>query len=235
MRTFSKLILLVFILVNHNAYAASNSKAAFVGVKNKKTLKKEYNHIALTPIDVAASLNMPDSVKQLLESEIIRRLEKKGYKVTKPQIMQSIRDNMSNLMNTSSLNNEQKLAVREHSYRELLYRHPVDAVVSMRVQAIAAPFQDDKAEWDGVSQKIKHKGDGLLKIITGTNYGGHIAASSLKITFWDRKQQVLYHWGGGIEVLMQRNAKKLEYLPASALWQKEKRVKNAIKLALKPL
>jgi len=234
-RYLSFTLLLVF--ATTFGYAAS-SKDAFIGIK-KSTLKKEYRHLAVAPLEAAPGLNIPDEVRTILEHEVVKRLEKEGFKVLPPQVMQDIRQHMNNLVGLSDQAGEddsKKLAaVLEHSYRELLLQHQVDGLVSLRVLAVGAPFKDDKAEWDGASQKIKHKGDGLMKFITGKNYGGTIAASSLKVSIWDRRETLLYSWGGGIEVLMERNAKTLEQIPASEFWQDKKRIKNSVKLALSPL
>lgn len=217
---------------------AQSSKEAFVGIK-KSALKKEHQYLAIAPLDTAPDLKMPDAVRILIEQEVVKRLEKEGFKILPPQVMLEIRQQMKDLVGLNdqvSKEDSQKIAaVLDHSYRELMLRHKIDGVVSLRVRAVGAPFMNDKAEWDGASQKIKHKGDGLMKFIAGKNYGGTIAATSLKVSIWDRRETLLYSWAGGIEVLMQRNAKALEYVPVSEFWQDEKRIKNAVKIALKPL
>ncbi|MEZ5546921.1 MAG: hypothetical protein R3E74_04000 [Pseudomonadales bacterium] len=234
----SYLSCVLMLLFSANLSYAESSKDAFINIK-KSALKKEYHHLAVAPLDAAADLKMPDSVKSMLEQEVVKRLKKEGFKVLSPQIMQDIRQQMNSLVGLAHQAGEEdpkKLAaVLDHSYRELLLRHKVDGIVSLRVRAVGAPFMNDKAEWDGASQKIAHKGDGLMKFITGKSYGGTIAASTLKVSIWDRRETLLYSWGGGIEVLMQRNAKTLEQIPTSEFWQDEKRIKNSAKLALSPL
>jgi hypothetical protein len=98
---------------------------------------------------------------------------------------------------------------------------------------VPAPFANDKAKWHGTSQKIEHEGDGFFGTVMGKDYGGHIAASSIRILISDRTRKIMYNWSGGVEVMMQRNGEKLEPLPRERLWQEEKRVEKAIELALK--
>lgn len=237
MKSILHIIVVSLILVVPDTFAAS-TKDAFIGIK-KKTLKKEYTYLAVAPLDAAPALKMPNTIRQQMETAIVERLEKEGFKVLAPDVMRNIREHMKTLVGLGD-NSDQKdtakaEAVRDHSYRELMYRHPVNGIVSIRVLPVSAPFMNDKAEWHGTSQKIKHRGDGLMKFITGKSYGGNIAASSLKVAIWDRQENLLFSWAGGIEVLMQRNAKSLEPIPASQYWQDEKRIRNAVKLALKPL
>ncbi len=237
MKRFISIIFISSIFLAYPAHSAS-SKDAFIGIK-KSTLKKEYRYLAVAPLDVSPALKMPDSVKQRIENDIITRLKKEGFKVLPPEIMRSIREHMRQLVsldeNPDKEDTAKAAAVRDHSYRELMFRHPINGIVSIRVQPVSAPFRDDKAEWHGTSQKIKHRGDGLMKFITGKNYGGNIAASSLKVAIWDRQETLLYSWYGGIEVLMQRNAKSLEQIPPDQYWRDAKRIKKAVKLALNPL
>jgi hypothetical protein len=226
-------MLATFVLAGH----AESTKDAFLGA-SKKELKKEYSYLAIAPLEVPAALKISDETRSTIEAEVIKRLEKEGFRILPPSAMQAIRDTMRELVGLTGEPGESDLeklsAVRDHSYRELLLTHDIDAVVALRVRVVAAPFSNDKAEWHNTSQKIKHQGDGLMKFISGKSYSGTIAASSLQISIWDRSENPLYSWNGGIEVLMQRNGKALEYMPENAFWQDEKRIMKAIKLALKP-
>ncbi|MCB1661705.1 MAG: hypothetical protein KDI24_13595 [Pseudomonadales bacterium] len=234
--TVAKIILITLLSFTVTGHTAS-TKDAFIGI-NEKTLKKEYRYLAVAPLEVAAALKIPDATRTSIESEIINQLEKEGFKILPPKVIQDIRDHMRQLVGLNDVTEEndvEKLAaVLDHSYRELLLQHNIDGVVALRIRTVGAPFANDKAEWHGTKQKIKHKGDGLMTFITGKNYSGTIAASSLQISIWDRRENPLYSWNGGIEVLMQRNGKNLEYMPENQFWQDEKRIKKAIKLALKP-
>lgn len=217
------------------SYAASKSDA-FIGIK-KKALKKDYNYLAMAPLDSQADLKMPESVRESIESAVIKQLEKEGFKVMPPKTLGDIRQHMRELVGLKGALGKKDIkkeaAVRGHSYRELLLRHKVDGIVAIRARVVGAPFQKNKAKWDGTSQNIQYKGDGLFS--SGKKYAGTIAASSLQISILDRREVLLYHWSGGIEVLMQRNAKKLEALPADQFWQDKKRIQKAVKTALSPL
>lgn len=211
---------------------AQSLKDAFIDI-TENNLKKQYKYLAITPLEAPEALRLPDAVKTTIETEITAALEKEGFKILPVSAMQDIRNHMSSLVGTADATGKQA-AVLDHSYRELLLRNEIDAVVGLRIELVGAPFTNDKAEWHGTSQSIKNSGDGLVKFITGQKYTGSIAASSLKVTIWDRKETLLYSWAGGIEVLMQREGQSLKYMPEDQFWQDERRIKNAIKAALQP-
>lgn len=230
------LVFLVTASYVETSHAASKSDA-FIGIK-KKALKKDYNYLAMAPLDSQADLKMPELVRESIESAVIKQLEKEGFKVIPPKTLGDIRQHMRELVGLKGELGKKEIkkeaAVRDHSYRELLLRHKVvDGIVAVRARVVGAPFQKNKAKWDGTSQKIQYKGDGLFS--SGKKYGGTIAASSLQVSILDRREVLLYHWSGGIEVLMQRNAKKLEVLPTEQFWQDKKRIQKAVKTALSPL
>lgn len=224
---------IVLLLASFNVLSES-LKDAFVG-ESEKNLKKQYNYLAIAPIEAPDALKMPDSIKSDIEAEVTSALEKEGFKILPARALQDIRDHMNQLVSQSSAtDSEKEAAVRDHSYRELLFRHNIDGIIALRIKVVGAPFNNDKAEWHGTTQSIKHSGDGLAKFITGKKYSGTIAASSLSVTIWDRKESLLYSWPGGIEVLMQREGDSLNYMPEEQFWQDKKRIQKAVKLALKP-
>jgi len=218
--------------------SAQSEKDAFKDIK-KRELKKQYNHLAIVPLAAPPALKMPDNIKTLIETEVSARLEKEGFKVLPVSVMRDIRNHMRELMGLSATPSESDtkklVALLDHSYRELLLRHDVDGLVALQVQMVGAPFADDKAEWHGTSQKIKRSGDGLMKFIAGKKYSGTVAASTLRVGILDRTERTLYAWNGGIEVLMERKGKNLEYMAEDTFWQDKKRVEKAVRAALKPL
>ncbi|MBT8114153.1 MAG: hypothetical protein KJP04_02150 [Arenicella sp.] len=212
---------------------AQSTKDAFVDIKGS-AFKKEFDHLAVMPVIAAPALGMPDEIGELIMGEVLKKFKKSKITVLPPQQVKSIQDHFTGLYPETAIK-ASSTVVLEHTVRELYFRHPVDGLVSIQVVPVAAPFVDDKAQWGGTSQKIKHKGDGLFGAILGTNYGGNVGASAIRIVISDRKGMPVYNWLGGIEVLMQRNGDQLEVLPAADLWQSRKRVLKAIKYALKPI
>jgi hypothetical protein len=118
-------------------------------------------------------------------------------------------------------------AVRDHSFREMQFRHTYDAVVVARIVQVAAPWKNDRAEWDGTKQTIQHKGGG--------RYAGKLPALSLLVVFVDRSGRPLYQAYGGLEVLVRRDKQRLVPLESVDLWKDPKRANKAVSIALDAL
>ncbi|NND83109.1 MAG: hypothetical protein HKN50_11830 [Gammaproteobacteria bacterium] len=212
---------------------AQSTKDAYIDIK-KSAFKKQFTHLAVMPVFAAPALSMPAEMEQLIIAEVLKKLKKSRFTIFPPTDVQGIQDQFSRLY-PQGLDNDNLGIILEHTIRELYFRHPVNGLLSIQVLPVAAPFAKDRAQWAGTTQKIKHKGDGLFGAILGTNYGGTVGASAIRIVISDRQGKPVYNWSGGIEVLMQRNGKDLEILPKERLWQDKKRVLKAVKYALKPI
>lgn len=227
-----KTLLLCGLLATSSA-AAQNLKDAYVGMK-KKDFKKQFTHLAIAPLVAAPAVGLPDEMREMITQEVIKKFTKAKKKLILPDEVWQYRTQFVSLY-PEGVNDKNRSAIEDHAYRELLFRHPIDGLVSIQVLPVAAPFNKDKAEWGGTSQTIKHSGDGFLGALTGKGYAGHIAASSIRVLVSDRQGAIVYRWEGGIEVMMQRKGKKLEALPMDQLWQNERRVSKAVRYALKPI
>lgn len=205
----------------------------------KKEFKKQIETIALAPPEALQQLTLPPGSGILIEQEISRALSRKGFTVLPSSVLQTIRDTMKQQVGgykqpDGSDDLDKMRAVREHSLRELLFQHPVDAVLGIHVRLVAAPFENDKAKWDGITQKVQKSDNSLYDLMGGGKYSGNIGAASLRLSFWDRSENLLYSHAGGIELVMMRNGKRLEPLPTAGLLKDEKRIKSSVKIALKP-
>jgi len=201
---------------------------------DKGTFRKAYKRIALAPVEAGAALNMPDSAKQIIEEEITRHLEKRGYTVIPSSLLKGIRSTMVEQVGgledpaTGELDMDKVMAVHSHSLRELWFQHDFDALATARVGIIQAHVENDRAEWDGTSQKLRKKG-GSLK------YTASAAASTLTFSIFDATEQPLYVNYGGLEVLVMRVKQQLQPLDASEYFRDEKRIRKAAQLAVKPI
>ncbi len=200
---------------------------------DKKLFKSRVKVVALSPIDAAPALQMPDSAEVIVQGEITKHLEKRGYEVIPASVLRTLRATMEQQVggvqnaSTGQVDNARTQAVREHSYRELMFRYPVDAVVAIRLQVVNAEYEADRAKWDGAKQRVKNKGSGRFK--------GTIAASSVSISIFDRNEKLLFTNRGGLEVLLERRRQQFFPLPPENYFQDEKRIRDAAKKAVKPL
>lgn len=207
---------------------------------NKKDFKKQIETIALAAPDAPEWMNLSPQAVATIEQGISRALSRKGYTVLPSSVLQKIRSTMEQqvggymLADGETPDLEKMRVVREHSLRELFFQHPVDAVLGIRIKLVSAPFAKDKANWDQVSQKVQKSDNALYDLMGDGEYTGNIGASSLRLSFWDRRDNLLYSHAGGVELIMMRNGKRLERLSAEQLFKDEKRIKSAVKIALKP-
>ena len=231
------LLVAVFALLASSMVYAAKSEAYKI---KKKDFRKQIETVALVPADAPQWMKMSPELKASIEAQITKLLSRKGFDVLPSDKMQAIRTTMAGQLGSmktaeGELDIEKQEAVLEHSLRELLFRNPsIDAVLGIRVRFVPAPFENDRAKWHEVTQKVQKSDNSLYDLMTGGKYTGHIGASSLDVSFWDRSNKLLYHNSGGLELVMMRNGKQLNRLPAAQLFQDEKRIKSAIKIAFKP-
>ena len=101
---------------------------------DKKVFKQQVKMVALSPIDAAPVVQMPDYAEAIIQDEITKRLEKRGYEVIPASVLRNLRATMEQQVggvqnaSTGQIDMARTQAVREHSYRELMFRYPVDAV-----------------------------------------------------------------------------------------------------------
>ena len=61
---------------------------------DKRQFKKQFKTIALAPVDADAVLQMPDAVGQMIEQEVTKHLQKRGYTVIPTSVLADIRKMM---------------------------------------------------------------------------------------------------------------------------------------------
>jgi len=231
MKTLLALVTALTIIAAPAAQAAEKYDPYFI---DKRTLKKEYKTIALAPVEAGANLGMPDSAKQMIEALVTKHLEKRGYKVIPSSVLAGIRKTMTEQVggltdpSTGEIDMDKVHAVRDHSLRELWFKNEFDAVATMQIEVFQAPVENDRAEWDGVKQKVPKKGRSL-------NYTASVAASSLTFSIYDPAEQPLFVNYGGLEVLMMRVKEEFQPLDSSEYFKDEKRIKKAVDVAMKPI
>jgi len=200
----------------------------------KRDFEKTYKIIALAPPEAEPYLQFRDEVKAMLEQEVTARLKKRGYTVIPSSVLSAIRAEMTAQVGGAldskpgQTDAARQAAVREHSFRELWFRHQIDAVAIMRIRIFSVPMESDKVEWDGVSQSVEHTGG-------REEYKADISVSSVAVAIYDSRDAPLYVSYGGIEPLMRREGKQLQPLPPEQLLRDEKKIRKAAQAAVDAL
>jgi hypothetical protein len=110
-------------------------------------------------------------------------MEKRGYGVIPSRVLGKIgkqmEDQVGGVTNpeTAGIYMQRLQAVRNHGFRELWFRHELDAVATIRVSASKVRFEKDRVSWDGVKRKVERKGGG--------SFCGNIFVSSVAFAIFD--------------------------------------------------
>ena len=201
---------------------------------SKKEFKKQYQTIALSPVDADALLQMPEAVGAMIEEEVTKHLQKRGYEVIPTSVLAGIRETMEGQVGgfeepqTGRVDQAKVKAVRSHAFRELWFRHELDAIATIRVSTTKVTVENDNAAWDGTKQKIERDGKRI-------NYTGQIIVSSVSFAVYDHTDRLKYINHGGLESLMWRNNDQLVPLPSERFFTDEKRIRKAAQIAMKPI
>ena len=205
----------------------------------KKDFRKRIRMVSLSPVSVAPGLTLSDEYRELLEEEATKRLSKQKLELVPIEPYAELRtlfaEKIGGITNAEGVMMPGRRAlVWDHAKREMRHRYPVDAFAELSLRPVTATFSDDRAEWDGVKQKVQSSGDGF-SLFGGKNYQGTIAALSFQLAVFGRNDELLFVNRGGIEVMQAREGAKLVVLPETSLLKDPKKLKKSVQLAFKPL
>jgi len=229
-------VVAVFGLLGAPAASAASDSPYLIA---KKEFKNRIKSIALSPVIAHETLNLSSSMQSLVEAEASARMNKTKLEVLgiEPyaQLRATMIEQIGGLRTADGVVDPRREAsVLDHTKREMRHRHQVDAFAQLSIRVVRAAYADDRAEWDGIKQKVAKSGDGFA-LFGGPNYQGTIGAASFQLAIYDRSDQLLYLNRGGIEVLQERQGDSLVLIDESTYLQDEKRLKKAVQLAFKGL
>ncbi len=200
---------------------------------DRRSFDDVYPVIALAPIDATPYLQMSDEVAAIIEEELIDRLERQKYTVIPSARLAAIRAKMTEQVGglidpaTGETDPAREQAVRDHAFRELWFTEDFDALAIAQVSILQVPIENDRAEWDGVEQRIEREG-------RSRNYTANVSVTSLTLGIYDAANKPVYVWYGGLEPLMYRDREQLVPLDPSQLFQDEDKIREAVEIATDP-
>ncbi len=201
---------------------------------DKREFRKAYKVIAMTPIDTDPYLSLNETARTIIETEVVSRLEKRGYTVVPSSVLAGLRAQMRELVGgttdptTGEVDAKKRQIVREHAHREMWLKNDIDAIATIRIAIYNVPMENDRVEWDGVKQKLKYEG-------RGKKYSASVNVSSVTFAIYDSTGEPLFVNYGGLEPVMMRDDEQLTLLPAEQLLLDEKKIKKAAQVAVKPI
>lgn len=231
MRSIAALVLVPLAFAGLPNLAAADDEPFMI---EKRDFRKQYRVIALAPVDSDPILEMPESVAIMIEEEVTRHLEKRGYTVIPSSVLGSIRAAMTEQVGglenpeTGEVDRAKQQAVRGHSFREMWFQNEFDALATMRVSATRVRVENDSVEWDGTKQRIEREG-------RSGNYSARIYVSSVSFSIFDSADRPLYTNYGGLEPLMWREKDQLQPLSPDQYFLDEKKIRKAAQIAMRPI
>ena len=211
--------------------ALSMARSSPFSIK-KRHFKRQIKSIAVAPIDVTSEFDIPEKTILLIEEEIAKRIEEEGYDVIPASEYRAIRAEMTEQVGGVRNSRDQidlarQEAIKDHSYREMVYRYRMDATAIIQIEEVSAFYKNDMADWDGVRQKVKWRGHG--------NYEGRIPATSIRVTIFDLNNRSLYTKRGGLEIMMRRVNTSFLPLSTDRFFKDKERIRQAADVAVRSL
>lgn len=179
----------------------------------------EVRTIAIAPLTVPDDLANPAPVAEKFESLIAGLLRDAGYKVVPSHEYAALFEQEKAKQGgyfdayTGKQDDAKYDAVLKTTREELSAKFNIDAVLFPRIQLVDAPWHDQWATWDGVTETIQSAvglvGKGVLKFVNephmylleGPHEEGTVKAYSLAVSIEDLAGRKMYANQGGIQVL----------------------------------
>ncbi len=233
----SRLIALMLILV---ASGCATTKVPYNPFKiPEEEFHAKIKMIALAPVSIPNGLENPEQVKAKFESLVEAKLREQGFTVIPSREYEEIWKKMTNQVGgffdpvTGKRDESKFKAVMTHTLREMNAKFKADAVLYASVYVVSAPFANNTARWDGVSESLTTGGAFLA--LFGGQYRGKVPALSFGAFIEDLNEIDLYVNSGGIQVLSKISGGQLVAIPKSEVLANEARSVKAVDIALDAL
>jgi hypothetical protein len=161
--------------------------------------------IGVMPLDVPDDIPDAAGVAARYETEVVKRLERAGFKVVGPEVMRAIRERLRrslgglyNPQDGKPLEDKVK-AYQDYARNEFDSQHPVDGVLRIGIIPRRAPTYSNQAQWDGVSEGIGNTG--FAALLAGGSLSGTTPALSFLARLYDNGGTLLYAKAGGLQIL----------------------------------
>ena len=197
-------------------------------------IKEQVMTIALAHLDAERHPQL-EQVQALYEKQLSEALVTAGFRVlpaaTYAQASDAAAREVGGIYDpiTGKVVPEKSKAMDAALKRRLREEHAVDAVLTPRIEAVTATYdQSGDAKWDGVTQSVFKTEYGW----NGRAYNGQQAALSLGVRLEDMNAQHLYSSRAGIELTALFISGGFERLPREELLLDQTKSSRAVGLAL---
>ncbi|OIR15364.1 hypothetical protein GALL_36860 [mine drainage metagenome] len=206
--------------------------------------------IAIAPLTVPADLANPEPVAKKFEPLIAEILRNAGYHVVPSKEYAALFEQAQSKQGgyfdaySGKLDDAKYDAALKATREGLAAKFNVDAVLYPSIQPVDAPWHDQWATWDGVTETMQSftglVGKGVVKLVTepasylleGPHEEGTVGAYSLKVSIEDMPGNRMYANQGGIQVLNKISGKAFIPVSREELFNDDARNAKAVSIAL---
>jgi hypothetical protein len=196
--------------------------------------------VGLLPVSLQVEVHDEEKSKSLLEENIQQKLRDVGFSIIPSSEYKAIYDNLKEAIgplydpNTGNLLKEKYDSLKEHTKREYLSKHKVDAFVYPSVVVVKAEWRYNRAIWHGVEEPSTGK-SGFLATLAAPQAYGTLPALSLRIGIGETNDEIYYLNYGGIQLCSWVQGRTFVDVPQNQLLADETKVINSIDIAMDPL
>lgn len=206
--------------------------------------------IAIAPLTTPADLANPEPVAQKFEPLIATMLRNAGYHVVPSKEYATLFEQATGKQGgyfdaySGKLDDAKHDAALKATREGLAKKFDVDAVLYPGIELVAAPWHDQWATWDGVTETMQSftglVGKGVMKFVTepasylleGPHEAGTVQAYSLTVSIEDMAGNRMYANRGGIQVLSKISGSTFIPVPREELFNDDARNAKSVGIAL---
>ena len=201
--------------------------------------------IVVVPTRVPSWLAVPEDTLRALDSLIVARLVSTGQPVVAPQTYTAVWDSILRryeglrLATAGPLPPDRFQRAQARLFDQLRTQYRAAALVYPEIVFHYAGWKGRTASWDGVSQRIEGKDEGVwgflkLVITSEDDLGGTVAALSLVVYLQSLEGEDLYVHRGGLELISRYQDGEFVNIEQGVIDDPDHR-SRAVYLALEPL
>lgn len=170
-----------------------------------KTFREKAKIVGIVPMNIPDDVIEPAKRREEFEQALAEELKEAGFTVVPSSVYESIYESLKKTMgalydpNTGKLIEDRHEVVAKHAFREYITTHRIDALAFPALIAVAAKWQANRAEWDGVQEATTGK-EGFWADMAAPSAYGTIPALSFRMHMTSVYGDLCYFGVGGIQL-----------------------------------
>jgi hypothetical protein len=207
----------------------------------KEEFRSKVKTVGLIPVYIQVPVGDPNKAKAEFEAGITEKLKACGLAVIPSSEYQNIYNQFKDALGpmfdpcTGRVIEEKRKTLKDHSMREYLTKHNVDALVYPGIVVVKAEWNYNLAKWDGAEEPSTGK-EGFWANMAAPQAYGTVPALSLRILISNTNDDSYYLNYGGIQLCSWvGTGHNFVEVPESELLAKQEKNNKSIDIAFGPL